>query len=503
MAASRSSSYSQTLKSSSIVGGAQAVSLILGMVRTKLVALLLGPNGVGLIGLYDSVIGLTGTLTGLGIASSAVRQVAEAHGSGNAERVGHTVRVLRRVCWFTGMLGVVLTMALAQPLSRWTFGNAERALPIAILGLTLLLTAISSGQFALVRGVRRIGDLARMQVLSALAGLVISIGLYAWLGERGIVPVFLVSAAVNLGFSWWFARRVPVPVAHLDWRTTRDEALSFVRLGLAFVVSALCTVGVGWITRAWILRDFGLHGNGIYQAAWAISGVFAGFILSAMGMDFYPRLTAASQDNAEVSRLVNEQIEIGILLALPGLVATMVFSPWVIRILYSARFGEAAVLLPWFVVGVFGRVVSWPLGFIMIAKGAARWCVASELTSASLHVCFIWAALKVWGLEGVAVAFAALYVCYTVGVLWVAKRLCQFRWTVQVVRLLVAACAVVAATLMLVWFGPLWVSTAVGAPLVLVCGLICLQRICLRLGKGHRVTLWAGRLPGLGRWLPV
>ena len=65
MVAPRSSSYSQTLKSSSIVGGAQAVSLVLGMVRTKLVALLLGPTGVGLIGLYDSVISLTGTLTNL------------------------------------------------------------------------------------------------------------------------------------------------------------------------------------------------------------------------------------------------------------------------------------------------------------------------------------------------------------------------------------------------------------------------------------------------------
>ena len=497
------SSYGQILKSSSVVGGAQAVSLVLGMARTKLVALLLGPNGVGLIGLYDSVIGLTGTLTNLGIASSAVRQVAEAHGSGDAERAGRTVRVLRRVCWLTGLFGVVLTWALALPLSRWTFGNTQRAMPIAILGLTLLLTAISSGQSALVRGVRRIGDLARMQVLSALAGLVISIGLYAWLGERGIVPVFLVSAAVNLGFSWWFARRVPVPVTPLDWQTTRNETLNLVRLGLAFVVSASCSFGVSWLTRSWIQRDFGLHGNGIYQAAWAISGVFGGFILSAMGMDFYPRLTAASQDNAEVNRLVNEQTEIGILLALPGLVATMVFSPWVIRILYSARFGEAAVLLPWFVVGVFGRVISWPLGFIMLAKGAARWYTVSELTWSSLHACFIWGALKVWGLEGVAIAFAALYGACTLGVLWIASRLSHFRWTRQVVRLLVAACAVVAATFMLASFCPLWVSTTVGAPLVLACGLICVQRICLRLGKEHRVTLWVGRVPGVGRWLPV
>src|ERR1035441_2236159 len=108
----------------------------------------------------------------------------------------------------------------------------------------------------------------------------------------------------------------------------------------------------------------------------------------------------------------------------------------------------------------------------MLAKGAARWYTVSELTWSSLHLFLIWGALKVWGLEGVAMAFAALYCACTVGVLLIAMRLSQFRWTAQVLRLLVAACAMVAATLMLVCFGPLWVSTTVGAPMVLACGLV-------------------------------
>jgi PST family polysaccharide transporter len=183
------------------------------------------------------------------------------------------------------------------------------------------------------------------------------------------------------------------------------------------------------------------------------------------------------------------------------LLATLVFSPWVIRILYSARFGEAADLLPWFVLGVFGRVVSWPLGFIMLAKGAARWFAVSELVWAFLHLFFIWYALQKWGLKGVGMAFAALYFCYTGGVLWIARHLTFFCWTAQAVRLLVEASAAAAATFMLVWFGPLSVSTAVGAPLVFACGLVCLRRICLRLGKEHRLTLWVGRIPGVGPWL--
>lgn len=140
------SSYSRILQSSAIVGGAQGINLLISMVRTKVIAMLLGPSGVGLIGIYQSLIELSGKLCGLGIRDSAVRQVAEADGSGQLERLGRTVGVLRVTCWITGIFGWLLTLALARPLSVWIFGNADRAVPIALLGGVLLLENLSGGR---------------------------------------------------------------------------------------------------------------------------------------------------------------------------------------------------------------------------------------------------------------------------------------------------------------------------------------------------------------------
>ncbi|MFM8719234.1 MAG: oligosaccharide flippase family protein, partial [Chthoniobacterales bacterium] len=107
------SSHREILKSSSIVGGAQAINYVIGLLRTKAVALLLGPSGVGLVGLYVSAIGLVGTFAQFGINESGVREVAAAAGTGNAERVAATAKTLRRVCWASGIFGWVLTAALA------------------------------------------------------------------------------------------------------------------------------------------------------------------------------------------------------------------------------------------------------------------------------------------------------------------------------------------------------------------------------------------------------
>lgn len=488
-------SYGQILKSSSIIGGAQGVNYLIAMVRVKLVAVLLGPSGVGLVGLYTSATGLVGTLAGLGIGSSGVREVAEAHGSGDDVRVGQTVRVLRRACWVTGFLGWILTVALAWPLTLWTFGSGEHVWAIALLGSTLLLGAVAGGQMALVQGVRRIGDLARLEVLSVVAGTIVAVVLYSWLGQRGIVPVLIVVAIINLGFSWWFARKVTVPLADISWMDTWRQSRRLLGLGVAFMWSGLLVAIVGLATRSLITRQLGLEANGIYQSVWNISGMFAGFVLSAMGTDFYPRLTAVAQDHGQVNRLVNEQTEIGILLALPGIIATLIFAPSLMQFFYTAKFLSGAELLPWFVLGIFGRVISWPMGFIQLAKGASRWFAITETISTALWLGLTVILLRWLGLLGVALAFAILYGVYTLGMLWVGHKLTGFCWSRNVWKLLtVASVLVLAAFIAQHWLSGL-AELTIGGMLTLMSGIICLRGIATRLGSQHRMVRLVARIP--------
>ena len=88
-------------------------------------------------------------------------------------------------------------------------------------------------------------------------------------------------------------------------------------------MSGLLTFGAAYLIRIIIVHEEGVASAGYFQAAWAIGGMFAGFILQAMGTDFYPRLTAIAQNSEECNRVVNEQAQVSILLAGPGLLATL------------------------------------------------------------------------------------------------------------------------------------------------------------------------------------
>ena len=441
-----------------------------------------------MIGLYQSITGLVGAFTTLGIGSSGVREIAAAYGENDEEKIAQSVKTLRRACWVTGLLGWVLTAMFSYPLSLWAFGSGERSAAIALLGGTLLLSSISGGQTALLRGACRIGDIARLNVLSVLLGTVVAIGIYAWLGEQGIVPVLLTTATFNLLASWWFARKVEVISASQTLSQSWQYSKRLVKLGLAFMWNGFLTAGVTLAIRTIIVRDLGLVNNGIYQAAWGISGMFAGIILGAMGADLYPRLTAVADDNDQVNQLVNEQTEIGILLALPGIIATLAFAPWIMVLFYTTKFLPGTELLSWFILGVFGRIISWPMGFILPAKGNTRWFVATETFSSLLHLCLCLLLIPWLGLWGVAVAYAGLDTIYIILMLSVSSHLCNFSWTAGVRRLLVIASILIGTGFSVQhWIHGL-PALAIGGLLTVATSIVSLRGIAKRLGAQHRLV---------------
>lgn len=465
------------------------------MVRTKAVAVLLGPSGVGLVGLYVSITGLVSTIAQLGIDQSGVREVAQSHGTGDPEQVARVVKTLRRVCLLTGILGWILTIALAWPLSQWTFGSPERIWTIAILGVTVLIGAIAGGQTALLQGMRRIGDLARIQVLSAVLTTIIAIGLYAWLGEKGIVPVIILTAVIHLGFSWYYSRRIQILFVPQSWAETAATSKRLVGLGAAFLFVAVVTAAASLAIRALIINNLGINASGIYQAAWALSGIFGGFIISAMGTDFYPRLTAVSNDHAAATKLVNEQIEIGAILALPGVLVSLAIASYLMHALYSAEFSVGSDMLPWFLVSVFLRMITYPMGYILVAKAAGQQYALLTTLFHVTHVTLIALILPFMQLKGVAIANTLLCVIYLFSMRLAVGSQIEFRWSMQTKKLIAACSFFVVSSFLIFQIFSSGVALALGGSLTALSCVFCLRALVARLGREHRLIQLTCRLP--------
>ena len=293
-------SYGQILTSSALIGGSSLLNIAIGVVRTKVLATLLGPSGFGLFGLYNSVADLAQNLAGMGVNSSGVRQIAEAVGTEDTARIARTAAVLRRTSLVLGTLGALLLVVFARQVSILTFRTDTRTAAIAVLSIAILFRLIAGGQAALVQGMRRISDLARLGVWGALSGTVACIALIYLFHERGIVPSLVATAGMTIATSWWYSRKIRIGNPSLTFGEIREEATALLRLGVAFMASGFLTIGVAYWVRITILHQAGFEAAGLYQSAWSLGSLYVGLILQAMGADFYPRLTAAAADNSQM-----------------------------------------------------------------------------------------------------------------------------------------------------------------------------------------------------------
>jgi enterobacterial common antigen flippase len=471
------SSYRTIFKSSVFIGGAQIASLLIGIVRTKAFALMLGPSGMSMVGLYGTASSLVGTLCSLGISNSGVRLIAEAAAVSDDEKISATISTVRRATLVLGAVGMAIMLVLSKPLGQLTFGNSEHTFGMALMSLALLFGGISSGQSALLQGMRKIRAIASSQVIGSISGAIASIALIYVLREDGVAPYLVTVAAFSAFFSWWFARRLGIKQTRVTWRASFQQAKTFLGMGVAFMVAALLAAGLDFGSRVIILRELGSEAVGLYQATWTLSFLYVNIVLNAMAMDFFPRLTAVARDNTLVNKMVNEQTEMGLLISIPGVMATITLAPWILTLFYSKEFVAAAEIIRWQIMGIALRVISWPLSFVQLAKGKSWIFIASEMVISALHITLLLICMRLFGLSGLGISFTLLYVCYTIGMLFTCHYLSGFSWSTAARRRLFLSSASVVATFFAAKYLPQPHSLIVGLVFTIIISCVFLLRI--------------------------
>jgi PST family polysaccharide transporter len=407
------------------------LTIVVGIFRTKAVAVLLGPGGVGLLGLFNAICDLAVAVAGMGAGSSGVRQIAEAVGSGDERRIARTVMVLRRTVPVLGVLGAAALVILARPVSTLSFGTDDHAGAVALLGGAVMFRLVTDGQSGLLQGLRRIGDLARTGVIGSVVGTVVTVTLVYAFGEDGIALSLVGGAAAGLTISWIYARRVRLAPVTIGAAETRREVAALLRLGFAFMLSGLLMLGASYVIRMMVARRLGIEAAGLYQAAWTLGAMYVTLILSAMNKDYYPRLTGVAHDRSASNRVVNEQAQVAMLLAGPGILATLSFAPLVLATFYAGPFEAAAGILRWICLATALQVVLVPVGYILLARNAQKFFIATEAAWTVAHLGLAWLCLDAFGVDGAGMAFFGAYALHGLLLYPIARRLNGFRWSAE------------------------------------------------------------------------
>lgn len=382
------------------------MTLATNLVRAKVIALLLGAQGVGLMGILTAFNGNVSALAGWGLGATGVRALSAASPEQRPAK-------LAAIRWFGHILswiGLGLVLLVFWPVSLLTFREPGHELDLLCAGLAVPLLVATGMWSAVLQAGGHLRQLALSQIAAAVVGLLLGIPLIWAFGMSGIAPSMVIAAVVPALVTWRYAYKLhPTPLGH---PVDRADVRVFIAMGGALTLASLVGQLAAYGTRIIVVQSLGLEAAGYYQAAFSTAGSLPGFVFAAMCADFFPRVAAASTDEDGL-RLVESQIQAGLLLTLPALALLLVHGGWCMRLLFSNSFEPAVPVLGWMVCGVFVRVISFPMGYFLLARGSSRLVLMAEALGGGATVILSLWLTSSYGLAGAGQAFLASSLIYT------------------------------------------------------------------------------------------
>jgi O-antigen/teichoic acid export membrane protein len=460
------------------MGSGSLIGMTLGMAAMKVLAVVLGPSGVGLFSLLRQTHQTAVTVSVLNGQMAIVQGVASREENARPA-------FLSTVLWIIAGMGVGVSLALlvfAPQVSSWVLdrSDAQAIQAVRWLAPTVLLGAGQAYLIGLMNGYRAVGSVALVQ----LSG-------FATLALLALPAARLAKSGQILAFSWLLAASAAVAAlvamvfsfkhGHLTalWKTsrlrfTRASAQAFLPMAGTFLLTGFVGTAVPLCVRALAGRGFGLHGAGILDVAWTLSMAYIGLLLSSFSTYYLPVLSGMS-DPAARARMILQVLRLALLLMVPLVTAMIVLKPLIARLLYSSDFLPALPIIRWMLIGDFFKVASWVFSFTMIAGTDMRtflWtevvCGAATLAGAMvvlLH--FQW-------LPGIGVNYMLLYIGYLIYTFHYVQRRHQFvpdgrtilQWISGLIFVIVISIQTWDQTQVHGTGAVLWIGSAIGLSLV-------------------------------------
>lgn len=404
--------YRDAFKSTTIFGGLQVFTTLVSIAKSKLVALWLGPIGFGLLGIFNSAVDTIYTATNLGATSSSVRDIASNEQSGDMQSKSMMSQSLLYFIIILGAFGALLTSILSKRISVWSFKNDTYTSSFIALSLAVFFTAVYKGYNAVLQGTRQIRFLAKANLWGCVFGFVLSVPLFYFFRQKGIVFSVVLSTITCAISSKYFINKAHFLKVRVPFRTILKNGSCTLQLGIMLSLSVLAATLIEFVLKIFITRHGGLTDVGFYQAGWSLNNSYLGLVFTAISMDYFPRLSAIFSDNCKVMEMVNQQGEIALLIIAPLVILLLVFLPLVIRILYTKEFLVIIPMLRLLLLGSFFKVGSWAISYIFLAKKAGKIFLFNELGICVISLPVYLILYKTFGIDGIGMAYLINFILY-------------------------------------------------------------------------------------------
>lgn len=386
------------------------IKLITGYISVKIVASIIGPSGIALIGQLQNFTSIFTTLGAGGINNGVVKYVSEFK-----EEESELKKILSngmRITFFLSLFFGIIIAIFCYPLSKWIFLDSKYYYVFIFLGIGLLLLSLNNYFLSILNGFQEFRKFVIVNILTSIIGLIFTIFLVLEFQLEGALIANVTYQSFVLFVTIFFVKKYFWFNKDYLWSKWNKPIIKkYLSYSLMALVSAATVPVSQLIIRGHIIHEFSIDAAGYWEGMNRISGLYMVFFTTTFGVYYLPKLSEI-KDNFSLRQEIIKTYKIIAPLILLSLIIVYFLKDIVIGILFTKDFYAMKYLFFWQLSGDFFKIMSWILAFIMVAKSMTRIYIISEIVFSVLLVVLSYYFINLNGIKGATQAYCLNYFIY-------------------------------------------------------------------------------------------
>jgi len=400
---------------------ATVIRMLTGFVSVKVVAAVIGPAGVALLGQLNNFAQILLSFSNGGINAGVTKYTSE-----YSDSEKDYILYLGTGFWITVILSILTSLVLllgAGYFSETVLHDIHYRSVFYIFGGTILFYALNALLTAVINGFKEYRKFVLANIIGSLVGMLFAVVLSLRYGIYGALVstvtfqsiVFFITLGI-VAKSYWF-----------KWKSfllkfNRQVAIRLGHYSLMAIASAV-TVPTGQIiVRNFIIKNKSINDAGLWEGINRISGMYLMVITASLGVYFLPKL-AELKTPKELKTEIYSVYKLVVPILLLTTLIIYIFRVFIIHLLFTHAFTDMKDLFAFQLIGDVLKIMGWVLGYLLLAKAMTRIYIITEMVNFLLLVLTSYFLVKWYGTVGATMAFALVYLIYLITLSVVLRKI--------------------------------------------------------------------------------
>lgn len=360
-------------------GGVQGLNIAIGVVRTKCIAVLLGPNGMGIMSLYNSAIQMMQNITNLGLDKSGVPIVSQTFEETTEQpcnrattRQADAIKQVRSLFLLASLLAVVCGVLFSWLLSITAFGDTSRTIHFIALSPVAALLTMASGEVLVLKAARRLKTVALLSLLNIIVALIVAVPMFYLWGTRAIIPSLVLTSLLQALTTMFYSYRY-YPLQISLSREMIRRGMPVIRLGAAFLIASSMTGIAEFLIRSYLNNAGKDYTVGLYNVGCLIALTYGSMVFASIDSEYFPRLCQIDHnDHKMLNATIRRQIRMALSFVVPMVIILELLLPWIVPLLFSSKFVDAIPMTQVALLALPFRAIYLPIGYVPLSRNDSR-----------------------------------------------------------------------------------------------------------------------------------